>query len=114
MEALELFDDICNNAFFKASSMILFLNKKDLFSSKIKTKSIKDIPQFSDYNGEPNNYDHGVKYFVDKFLARSKNADRQIYYHVTCATDTSNVRVVFDACKDIILRENLKNSGFMD
>ena len=36
------------------------------------------------------------------------------YLQVTCATDTRNVRVVFDACKDIILRENLKNSGFMD
>ena len=33
---------------------------------------------------------------------------------VTCATDTRNVRVVFDACKDIILRENLKNSGFVE
>jgi len=95
--------------------MILFLNKRDLFQSKIIKKPIRDVPQFADYSGDDGNYDHGVKYFVDKFLARNKaGADRQIYTHVTCATDTANVRVVFDACKDIILRENLKNSGFMD
>lgn len=39
---------------------------------------------------------------------------QMIYHHVTCATDTKNVEVVFNACKDIILRGNLKDSGFMD
>jgi hypothetical protein len=94
--------------------MILFLNKRDLFEAKIKSKPIADIPQFSDYTGDPQSYDKGVEYFVKKFLARNKNPERQIYNHVTCATDTSNVRVVFDACKDIILRQNLASSGFMD
>jgi guanine nucleotide-binding protein G(i) subunit alpha len=48
-------------------------------------------------------------------MARNKaGASRQIYHHVTCATDTKNVKVVFDACKDIILRANLAASGFMD
>jgi len=37
-----------------------------------------------------------------------------VYHHVTCATDTSNIRVVFNACKDIILKDNLRGSGFMD
>ncbi len=112
---MDLFEDICNNVFFSKSSMILFLNKRDLFETKIKVKKIKDIPQFSDYDGEDGNYDQGVKYFINKFIARNHaGSDRQIYTHVTCATDTNNVKVVFDACKDIILRENLKNSGFMD
>ena len=94
--------------------MILFLNKKDLFQTKIKISPIRDVPQFSDYSGDPTSYDQAVKYFVAKFMEKNKNGERHIYHHVTCATDTSNVRVVFDACKDIILRENLKNSGFMD
>lgn len=33
---------------------------------------------------------------------------------VTCATDTQNVRNVFDTCKDIIIKQNLKDSGFME
>lgn len=95
--------------------MILFLNKRDLFADKIKTKNIRDYPMFTDYAGPDGDYDAGVQYFLEKFLDKNKSgSERQVYNHVTCATDTRNVRVVFDACKDIILRENLKNSGFMD
>ncbi|CAO2610483.1 Guanine nucleotide-binding protein G(o) subunit alpha [Lemmus lemmus] len=35
-ESLMLFDSICNNKFFIDTSIILFLNKKDLFGEKIK------------------------------------------------------------------------------
>ena len=38
----------------------------------------------------------------------------QMYHHFTCATDTGNVSTVFNACKEIILQDNLKGSGFMD
>ena len=37
-----------------------------------------------------------------------------LFLKVTCATDTRNVRVVFGACKDIILKKNLQESGFME
>ncbi len=113
MEALELFEDICNNIFFMDSSMILFLNKRDLFEEKIKHKNIRDTPSFSDYSGKDGDYNAGVQYFLDKFLAKNKSgAERQIYHHVTCATDTKNVQVVFNACKDIVLRANIRNSTF--
>lgn len=113
VEALDLFEDICNNIFFLESSMILFLNKRDLFLEKIKTKHIRDTPAFSDYAGKEGDYEAAVQYFVDKFLSKNKSgADRQIYYHVTCATDTKNVHVVFNSCKDIVLRQNIKNSVF--
>lgn len=93
--------------------MILYLNKRDLYEEKIKVKNIRDFSAFSDFAGREGNYDDGVQYFVDKFLARNKSgAERQIYYHVTCATDTSNVRMVFNACKEIVLRQNIKNSVF--
>jgi len=114
VEALDLFDEICNNAFFRKSSIILFLNKRDLFEEKIKVYPIRDVPMFADYDGPEGDYQGGVDYFLGKFMKRNKVAEREVYHHVTCATDTRNVRVVFDACKDIILRENLKNSGFMD
>lgn len=113
VEALNLFEDICNNIFFLQASMILFLNKCDLFREKIKTKRIQDCPAFSDYKGRDNHYEDGIQYFVDKFLAKNRNAaDRQIYHHVTCATDSKNVQIVFDSCKDIILRKNIQNSNF--
>jgi GTPase SAR1 family protein len=116
MEALDLFESICNNVFFQNASIILFLNKRDLFTSKVEKVSIKDQPPFSDYSGAEKSYDDGVAYFLKKFLDRKHNTDENhtIYHHCTCATDTRNVRVVFDSCKEIIMKENLKDSGFLE
>jgi len=112
VEALELFEEICNNIFFLQSSMILFLNKCDLFREKIKTKNIRDSAPFRDYKGRDGSYEDGIQYFVNKFMSKNKAADRQIYHHVTCATDSKNVQIVFDSCKDIILRKNIQSSNF--
>jgi len=35
-----------------------------------------------------------------------------IYPHITCATDTHNVSVVFNAAKSSILQHNLEGAGF--
>lgn len=108
-----MFEEICNNVYFLESSMILFLNKKDLFEEKIKKKNIRDVPSFSDYSGADKDAAAGIAYFLNKFMSKNKGgADKQIYHHVTCATDTSNVRIVFDSCKDTVLRQNIQNSGF--
>ena len=39
-ESMKLFDSICNNKWFTDTSIILFLNKKDLFEEKIKRSSL--------------------------------------------------------------------------
>ena len=57
-------------------------------------------------------YKAGCDYFIEKFRQLNKT-DREFYYHLTCATDTSNVKMVFNTCKDIILKNNLKDSGFL-
>ena len=49
-EALRLFNSILNNKWFLDTSVILFLNKKDLFQDKIKEKPLVEC--FSDYRGE--------------------------------------------------------------
>ena len=50
VESMRLFESICNSKWFINTSMILFLNKKDLFAEKIKKVSIKIA--FPDYDGE--------------------------------------------------------------
>lgn len=110
-EALVLFKDISNQSAFAESSMILFLNKKDLFAEKVKIKPIKDY--FPNYTGPEGDFDAGAHFFIESFMAQ-KVGGGKVYTHITCATDTKNVEVVFNACKDIILRGNLKDSGFMD
>jgi len=113
-EALELFNDIVNNEYFKDSSMILFLNKRDLFETKVQKVKISD--SFPEFTGGDGNYDAGVEFFTNKFLEKNlpdkEGNTKEIFSHVTCATDTGNVRIVFDSCKDTILKKNLEESGF--
>ena len=112
IEALDLFEDICNNHYFLKSSMILFLNKSDLFKNKIATKNIKDYPLFSDFNGKAGSYEDGLAYFQNKFLEKNNNPSRQVYVHPTCATDSKNVKIVFDSCKEIIMQQNMQDAGW--
>jgi len=113
VDALDLFADICSSHFFRKAAIILFLNKKDLFESKIKKFNIRDSEPFKDYAGPDGDYDAGVDYFLDRFKnLNTTYVERQIYHHVTCATDTSNVRLCFDLCRDVILSNALDAAGF--
>ena len=51
MESMKLFDSICNNKWFVDTSIILFLNKKDLLEDKIMYSHLQDY--FPEYDGEP-------------------------------------------------------------
>ncbi len=113
-EAISLFNEICNNQTFAASSMILFLNKKDLFAEKVNVVNIASQSAFADFAaqvGDADYYERGIKYFVNKFLAQNKNPQREIYHHATCATDSKNVEVVFNSCRDIIMKKNMAEMG---
>ena len=49
MESMKLFDSICNNKWFVETSIILFLNKKDLFEDKIRHSPLTIC--FPEYKG---------------------------------------------------------------
>ena len=105
-EAVTLFDQICNHNSFKSTSMILFLNKRDLFQEKLKKKDLTCRDPKCDAGHD---YDKAIAYIKQKFL--DKNSDplvRQVYCHATCATDTSNVAFVMDSVFDVILKDNLR------
>jgi len=107
-ESLKLFKEICNSKWFTETSVILFLNKKDLFAEKIKRIDLNVT--FPEYTGGLV-YDNAVTFIKDKFLAQNENPKKHIYTHTTCATDTDNVQVVFNAVKDIVLQRILDESG---
>ncbi|CAM9683036.1 unnamed protein product [Scytosiphon promiscuus] len=111
-EAINLFQGICGNAYFKGSGIILLLNKKDLFAEKLATNPINQTKEWSDFKGACT-FDRGVAYFLEKFNA-ANTAKKTVYHHVTCATDSENIRVVLNSCKDTVLRINFRTSGFMD
>jgi len=107
-ESLQVFESICNNKYFTETAMILFLNKIDLFAEKVRKVPLTVC--FHDYPGRPGDYDHAIKYIEDKFLEQNKQP-KLVFTHPTCATDTKNVERVFDACRLVILKENLEKLG---
>ncbi|KAJ8041779.1 Guanine nucleotide-binding protein G(o) subunit alpha [Holothuria leucospilota] len=107
-ESLKLFDSICNNKWFTQTSIILFLNKKDLFEEKI-TKSPLTIC-FKNYTG-PNEFHPAASFIQSEFEALNRSPSKEIYTHMTCATDTTNIQFVFDAVTDTIIANNLRICG---
>lgn len=105
-ESKALFKTIITYPWFLNSSVILFLNKKDLLEEKIMYSHL--ISYFPEYTG-PKQDVKAAREFILK-LYRDQNPDKEkvIYSHFTCATDTENIRFVFAAVKDTILQLNLK------
>lgn len=124
-ESLALFRTIVTYPWFANSSIILFMNKKDLLEEKIMTSHLGDY--FPDFDGETiscvNNkliyrklYITGPKqdhasakdYILKKFLNENPDPDKTCYSHFTTATDTENIKLVFCAVKDTIMQNALK------
>eukprot|EP00795_Rhopilema_esculentum_P001324 gene1324-15720_t len=108
VESLKLFDSIVNNEWFTDTSVILFLNKKDLFEEKIPFSPITIC--FPDYTG-PMMFDPASSFVKQKFLEKNRNENKEVYVHLTCATDTQNIDFVFKAVTNTIIQANLKKSG---
>jgi len=109
-EAMMLFDSLCNSKWFLNTPFILFLNKIDLFETKIKISPIRKY--FPDYQGKIGDVNTGIKYFEDIFLSLNRT-NKPIYVHRTCATDTQSMKFVLTAVTDMIVQSNLKKSGLI-
>lgn len=140
-EAVSLFEEMCDSTWFKNKSMILFLNKRDVFRKKLATTPFKVLPGETenprnvDYDGPeviPGTpsaqeghpdfeavYDATAQYLINLYKSKGskhqpgEQMKREIYVKVTCATDSDQVKVVMESCKDIILKNNLVENGFM-
>ncbi|KAF7310351.1 G-protein alpha subunit [Mycena chlorophos] len=141
-EALTLFDSICNSRWFVKTSIILFLNKIDLFAEKLPRSPLVSVylsafspaselsafpplcrrridqrlaggDYFPDYNGG-DNYDAACDYLLHRFVSLNQSAaTKQIYAHYTCATDTQQIKFVLSAIQDILLQLHLRECGLL-
>lgn len=137
LEALNLFKEICDSDWFQKKSMILFLNKRDVFRKKLtyipfKVEVGADARNV-DYNGPvaiPNHpssqegtkefeavYEAHCAYLEKLYKSQSvpnkSGPARAVYVYFTCSTDSDQVKVVMESCKDIMLKNNLHENGFM-
>ena len=112
VEALELFRSVCNNRAFQDTSIMLFLNKRDIFAEKIMYSDIAAQRPFADYSGPTKDFDHGVLYFIQKFKDCLMDDEfNDSFIHVTCATDTNNMEFVLDSTRTIIMTDVSETDG---
>lgn len=110
-ESLTLFDSICNSKWFTKTSIILFLNKIDLFAEKLGRSPLSKY--FPEYTGGAK-YEAACQYLLYRFVSlNAKHETKQVYTHFTCATDTKQIRFVMSAVNDIVLHDNLRNVGLL-
>nr|AGJ70285.1 G protein subunit alpha q [Terebratalia transversa] len=105
-ESKALFRTIITYPWFVHSSVILFLNKKDLLDDKINHSHLVDY--FPEFDGPQKDPQAAREFILKMFVDLNPDPDKIIYSHFTCATDTENIRFVFAAVKDTILQLNLK------
>jgi len=115
-ESLNLFEEIANLSWFKNSSIVLFLNKSDLFEDQIVVKKVDLKQVFPEYTGGPH-----LKAAKDCVLSSfikmdhevgKEHSQRVIYPHWTCATNTANIEHVFTAVTDALMRRVLHDVGW--
>ncbi|CAE1297250.1 GNAQ [Acanthosepion pharaonis] len=83
-ESKALFRTIITYPWFQNSSVILFLNKKDLLEEKIMTSHLADY--FPDYDGPKKDAQAAREFILRMFVDLNPDPDKIIYSHFTCAT----------------------------
>jgi len=127
-ESLRLFSDITSSQWFGNKSLILFLNKSDIFKEKIFRfpltdwfKNDKELPDEMDTSKlkevdpktEMDIFEKGVKYISSKYeKIYQESGKSKLYPFVTNALDTSNCKKVFDAVRDTVISSSLVYAGF--
>ena len=132
-ESLALFSVVIQDRFLETASIILFLNKTDIFGEKIQERDLANFfPDYADYRPEGTGPAGPVKdsktarqFILGKYtkisqdhVAAKPETDRRntnsstaqmMYSHFTCATDTENMKFVTNAVEDRLLEEALVN-----
>jgi hypothetical protein len=90
IESVNLFKDVCNDRGFKKKAVIIFYNKNDIFTEKIKKVDLKCC--FSEYS-HGCNYKKALGFIQEQFTKANTNKKRPLIPHVTTATDTNNIKV---------------------
>lgn len=105
-ESLNLFNTIIQYPWFVNSPIIVFMNKIDLLEEKIEHSDINDT--WPDYTGPTKNFVSARDFIFGMFQMIWLEYRENMYHHFTQATDTKNVRVVFDVVKNDVLLRNIQ------
>jgi len=110
-ESIEVWEELLNKEELQNATIILFLNKSDLFEDKIARVNMSET--FSDYAGE-HSFEEATEYMKKKFISKANGTSHDpdnIHSHVTCAIDTEVMKKVFDSVSAEIFKQRLAMSG---
>ncbi|KAI0319948.1 guanine nucleotide binding protein, alpha subunit [Amylostereum chailletii] len=115
-DSLLLWRHVVSNKLLAHVNVILFLNKCDLLKAKLDA-GVKLNAHLLTYGDRPNNYESVSKYLRNKFglihQQSSPNQNRELFIHFTAVTDTRRTSTIISNVRDIIVRENLKDSKLL-
>jgi len=109
LESFQLFHSIVTSRWFAHASIILFLNKMDIFQEKI--GKIPFSQYFPDYVGN-NTFEDASKFILER-LKDLNTQNLHVYHFYTTATDTRHMDIVFSTVKETVLVKSLKESGII-
>jgi len=108
--SIQVFQEVLNSETIKnkAITLLLFLNKIDLLTTKLNNEDDKKVflGLFPKYDGTIPSACNCIK---EKFIGEFTEA--QIFSHYTCALDTTLMGTVFKAVRQTIFDNRLSNSG---
>lgn len=115
-DSLSLFQEIVNSRWFRRTSIILFLNKVDLFEVKVEQVPLSVC--WPDYKYDPgddklNKMEHGARFIRDRFHERCSDTRHSRIYNVTCGIDPENITRVFHAVQQIVVNDSLAKGGLL-
>jgi len=108
VDSLNLFKQIARDKNLRDRPILLFLNKKDVFEKKILEVDLGQY--FPEYKGGKN-YSKGIDFLEGLFRKEAGPRKGEIFVHVTQATDTRNIEVVWQAVKSIFIKGVMDDLG---
>lgn len=134
-ESFEVFHRVWHNGFLTGAGLICFLNKQDLMEQKIRAgHSLAEyFPEYVDYCQSRSTFlakdkmqdeCEKTRSFIKEQLVeitkepprRMSNREfvkRECYFHYTTATDTTNIKKVFNDVHNMILNQLLYKVGLL-
>jgi len=94
-ESLKVFKEIVSKPELESSTIILLLNKDDIFREKIRSKSLRVC--WKDYDGD-DSYEGATGFILKKFLQSDEAKGRFIDYYFTVALDTKQFPALVQRC----------------
>ncbi|KAF8160891.1 guanine nucleotide binding protein, alpha subunit [Crassisporium funariophilum] len=114
-DSILLWKHLVSNPLLEKTSIVLFLNKIDLFRAKLEA-GIRLSEYVISFAERPNDYETASNYLKKKFAILHKNHSplpRIFYCHFTTVTDVKATQHILLNVKDMVIRQNLQSSSLV-